>query len=76
MEREGGEGEREDRMIGTKSLSTGVGATDLQFGACIFVPEAKSPVRPNSGQCTVGGVERNGIYLGGRRGEKEGRGGE
>lgn len=50
-----------------------MGATDLQFGAGIFIPEAKSPVRPDSCQCTVDGVKRDGIYLGGRRGEEEDR---
>ena len=62
---------REERMMGAKFLSTGVwGTPDLQFGACVFVPEAKPPIRSNSSQCTMGWVECNGIYLGERRGEE------
>ena len=65
-EREGDEGGKNDQ---NKIPLLGMGATDLQFGAGIFIPEAKSPVRPDSCQCTVDGVKRDGIYLGGRRGE-------
>jgi len=37
--------------------------TDLQLGACIFVPEAEPPIRANCGQGTVDRVECNGIHL-------------
>ena len=35
----------------------------LEFGAGVFVPEAESSIRANSGQCAVDRVEGDGVHL-------------